>query len=96
MWLMDFTKGTIGAAAIGLTQYYRLSVPAGGSVLLDATRGDFLAAMEAPSPVNMGGVGLSTSNLPTRTVKDWNSMFLAWPSSTPTLCIYDMAVSRFT
>jgi hypothetical protein len=92
MMMVDITKGTIGAAAIAATSYQMTAV----QVVSDKTRGDFLAAMETEvSPAGVTGVNLSSPNLPTRFVKDWDSMVVAWPRSTPTVCVYDMTVVRF-
>ena len=89
-WLIDISKGTVGAATMNLTSWFK--VPA--SVVTDASRGDFLAAMEAPTPSNFSSVSVNVT-LPTRFAKDWDSMFFAWPRSTPAMCFYDMTAVRF-
>lgn len=95
LWFVQITKGTVGAAAFGMDSIFRRSD--GGFSTTDATRGDFLAYMETSgTPATMFALSVATTGLPLRTAKDWNAMFVAWPRSTPSLCIYDMSVVRFS
>lgn len=89
----DITKGTIGAAGITTGGAYITAAQA----VVDMSRGTFLANMENESGCTgstfvTGGAG----SLPTRFVKDWDSMFVHWIRAVPTLCVYDMTVVRFT
>jgi len=94
IFMIEYSKGAIGAAAMGgITMWY---MPATGSgILRDWSRGDFLAAMEVVSPPLMSG-GSAPATLPLRTAKDWDSTFVSWSYTTPTVCLFDMAVTRFT
>jgi hypothetical protein len=88
----DITKGTIGAAGITTGGAYISAAQA----VVDMSRGTFLANMEneagcTGSTFVAGGAG----TLPTRFVKDWDSMFVHWIRAVPTLCVYDMTVVRF-
>jgi hypothetical protein len=92
-WFMDVTKGTVGVAALSAVSTWTMTST---QVLSDRTRGDFLAAMEAEtSPSSLTENVYSSITLPTRFVKDWDSMVVGWSRSTPTLCVYDMTVVRF-
>lgn len=91
LMLLDITKGTVGNATIAMTMWTGQNVNGG----VDRTRGEFLAAMEATTPVNTDSDTLSTANLPLRTAKDWDSMFVSWSRTVPCLNIYQMAVVRF-
>lgn len=94
LWFVEITKGTVGSST--LTQLSSIFRNSTGSGQTDATRGDFLSFMETSgTPTTMVAVALGATVLPIRFVKDWNAMFVAWPRSTPTVCIYDMAVVRF-
>lgn len=99
VWMVEFIKGTVGSATMtGISSIFK-QANAGtgtGNGLIDTTRGDFLSWMETPgTPTTTVRLNLSTSTLPIRFTKDWDSMFVAWPRSTPTVCIYDMTVVRF-
>lgn len=91
LMLLEITKGTVGNATVGLTMWTSQN-PSGG---VDRTRGEFLAAMEAVTPVNADSDTVSSASLPLRTVKDWDSMFVSWSRTVPCLNIYQMAVVRF-
>lgn len=91
-YFIDFTKGTIGNSTIVMTFWYNTVA----NVVSDRTQGDFLAAMEnEAAPALMSAYSLSSPTLPTRFVKDWDSMLVGWTRSTPTMCVYDICVVRF-
>lgn len=94
LWFVQITKGVVGNSSLpDMTSLFRNST---GSGQTDATRADFLALMEAPGTPTTMIAATNAPTLPIRFVKDWNAMFVAWPRSTPSLCIYDMAVVRFS
>lgn len=94
-FMFTITKGTVGAASIGCDWTFHTGGGVAGTI--DVSRGTFLAGMEsettAVSPMTM--ISTPATNLPTRFVKDWDSMFVGWSRATPTLCIYCMTVVRF-
>lgn len=87
--MFDVTKGA--AASVTLNFYYQTNA----QVVTDWTRLAFLAAM-ANSGTPTGTTVMNQAVNVTRTQKDWNSMFIGWSRSTPALCVYDMAVARYT
>lgn len=91
-WLFDITKGTVGASGITCQQWHMSAA----QVVVDMSRGSFLAAMENESaPSGLTGTSVTAVTLPLRFNKDWDSMFIGWGRSTPTMCFYDMCVVRF-
>lgn len=88
---VDITKGTVGNATITVGMWTAQNTTAA----IDRSSGEFLAAMEAASPANTDEDLISSGTLPLRTAKDWDSMFVTWSRSIPTLNIYQMAVVRF-
>jgi len=93
MMFMDFVKGTVGVATLGSIVMW---MKTNANVTIDATRGEFLAAMEALTPANMSNFAVSSPTLPTRFNKDWDSVLVNWFRTTPSLCVYEMAVTRFS
>lgn len=93
--MFTVTKGTVGAAAVGLDLIYHVGGGTAGTV--NVSRGTFLAQMEnetaAISP--MTRVEAASSALPLRFVKDWDSMLVGWLRSTPTITVSCMTVVRF-
>lgn len=87
---VDIVKGTVGSGTIDMSMWTAQNLT--GSI--DRSSGEFLAAMEAAAPVNTNEDAV-TGTLPLRTAKDWNSMFVTWSRSYPTLTVYQMAVVRF-
>jgi hypothetical protein len=87
--MLDITK--LAAAQITFTYYYLTNV----QVVTDWTHAAFLAAM-ANDGTPTGTTAIAQSPNVTRTQKDWNSMFIGWTRSTPAMCVYDMAVARYT
>ena len=94
MFAFDLTKGIVGNNNITQGCVYM----SGAQAAADISRSTFLLAMEnetvavAGTTLNVGG----TTQLPTRFNKDWDSMFVGWNHSTPTLCVYEMCIVRFT
>lgn len=88
---VDITKGTVGSATIAISMWTAQNVTAS----IDRSNGEFLAAMEAASPANTDEDAASSPSLPLRTAKDWDSMFITWSRTVPTLNVYQMAVTRF-
>jgi hypothetical protein len=93
-FMFTVTKGTVGAAAISCDLIYHSSGGTAGAT--DVSRGTFLAQMESEttgiSPMSLGSFA---TTLPTRFVKDWDSMFVNWLRVTPTMVIDCMTVVRF-
>lgn len=89
------TKGTVGAAAVDIQFIF----PGGAGVAgaTDISRGTFLAQMESETTILSPWTQYNSTatNLPTRFVKDWNSMFVNWQRVTPTMVVYCMTVVRF-
>lgn len=98
VWMMEFTKGTVGNSTLGgLSSIFKTATGGTGNGLVDTTRVEFMSLMETQgTPALTARADLTAITLPIRFNKDWNSMFVAWPRSTPTVCIYEMAVVRFT
>lgn len=94
MFAFDLTKGVVGANTISQGCVYMN----GAQAAADVSRSTFLLAMENET-TSVAGTTLVTSastQLPTRFTKDWDSMFVGWNHSTPTLCVYEMCVVRFS
>lgn len=93
--MFTITKGTVGAAAVGFDLIYN----AGGaaSAATNISRSAFLAQMESEvTPLGtLSRQAVTSSNLPLRFDKDWDSMTVGWVRSTPTLVIACMTVVRF-
>lgn len=95
-FMFTVTKGVVGAASLPQLDiiYHTGGGTAGAS---DVSRGTFLAQLEnesaAIAPMTYAAIG--AGNLPLRFAKDWDSMFVNWPRSTPTMCIFCMSVVRF-
>lgn len=93
--MFTITKGTVGAVAVSLDLVYNTG--GGTSASTNISRGQFLAQMESESagisPLTL--TNTVSSNLPTRFVKDWDSMLVGWPKATPTFTIACMTVVRF-
>ena len=94
-WMFTITKGTVGAAGVNFDMVVHIGGGTAGAN--DCNRSTFLAAMEAETSTYspMTFVNQISSNLPTRFLKDWDSMFVTWVRSTPTMCIDCMTVVRF-
>jgi len=97
-FFLTINKGTVGAAGVTI----QVIAPSGAATAgaTNLSRGAFLAQLEnettAISPNSLfGGASGSGTNLPTRFVKDWDSMMVGWVKSTPTLSIACMTVCRF-
>lgn len=93
--MFTVTKGTVGAAAIGCDMIYHSAGAGAGAV--GVSRGTFLAAMESENAAisPMSRLSATSTNLPLRFDKDWDSMFVGWIRATPTICVSCMTVVRF-
>jgi hypothetical protein len=88
--MLDVTKNA-GATTITANYYYLTNV----QVVTDWTRSAFIAAM-ANDGTPTGTTTWSQPITVSRTQRDWNSMFVGWTRITPAMCVYDMAVARYT
>lgn len=92
-YFLDITKGQVGNSTIAAVIWMQTSV----QVVNDRTQGDFLAAMEnETAPTLTSQRSMSSTTLPTRFVKDWDTALVGWTRSTPTMCVYDLCVVRFS
>lgn len=93
--MFTVTKGTVGAAAVGFDLIYNAG--GGTSAATNISRSAFLAQMESEvTPLGtLSRQAVTSTNLPLRFDKDWDSMTVGWVRSTPTLVIACMTVVRF-
>lgn len=72
--------------------------PNSTQVLNNLSRSNYLALVESETTTLATWLTLGTAvtgTLPIRTTRDWDSAFVGWVRSTPTLCVYDITVVRF-
>lgn len=92
MWILD--KGT-ASTTVSTLAYWMSAAQA----VTDMTRSAFLLAMEldgTPSSMTAGST-ISAVTLPAgRYTKDWNSAFVGWSRSTPSMTVYDLCIMRYS
>lgn len=89
----DITKGSAGVGTYSLTMYSQINT----QITTDFTRAAFIAAMTNDgTPTNTTGLGTALGYCGLRSVKDWNSVYIAHSRSQPALTVYNMAVARYT
>lgn len=95
MATLTLTKGTIGAAAFTQQATYMTAAQA----VADISRSTFLAQMENETGTLAGvtntTAGSNNITASGRWLKDWDSMFVNFGRSTPTLTVFEMCVVRF-
>lgn len=93
-WFFTLTKGTSGSASIN----HQYSGTLGSQAAADISRSSFLAQMESES-VAISGITLNANSATTLQsgvyTKLWDSIFINWNRAVPTVCIYEICVTRF-